>query len=54
MLLQTLPRNYDIARDGSRFIIVVAADDAVTGTNAERMQVVLNWFEEIKQRVPTE
>jgi len=49
-----MPRNYDITRDGSRFVIVVAAGDSAIGTSSERMQVVLNWFEEVKQRVPTD
>ena len=50
-LRQTMPRNYDIARDGSRFVIVINADDVATGTNSLRL--VLNWFEELKQRVPS-
>jgi len=52
-LRQTGPRNYDITRDGSRFVIVVPADDSITSTSGQRLQVVLNWFEEIKQRVPS-
>ena len=53
-LRQTMPRNYDITRDGSRFVIVVPADDSITGTSGQRLQVVLNWFEEVKQRVPAQ
>ena len=43
-------RNYDIAPDG-RFLMIRegAATDAGT---AEQLVVVLNWFEELKERVP--
>jgi serine/threonine-protein kinase len=44
-------RSYDIMRDGKRFVGVVAPEDVVGPGNLE-MQVVLNWFEELKQRVP--
>ena len=39
--------NYDIAPDGQRFLTVQGSDSNVTQLN-----VVLNWFEELKQRVP--
>jgi serine/threonine protein kinase/Tol biopolymer transport system component len=42
--------NYDIAPDGQRFLMLKLAgqDQAATQIN-----VVLNWFEELKQKVPT-
>ena len=48
------PRTYDIMRDGQRFIGVADAAAAQSGAVATtpHMQVVLNWFEELKQRVP--
>jgi len=39
-------RNYDVAPDGQRFLMVAAE-------NTNRINVVLNWFEELKRLVPT-
>ena len=49
-------RNYDITPDGKQFVIVMSA---VTGTDltsrqTEQINVVLNWFEELKRRVPAQ
>ena len=47
-------RSHDISTDGRRFIGLVdgsAAGSAGVNT-APQMQVVLNWFEALKQRVP--
>ena len=38
--------NYDVTRDGQRFVMV--KDESSAG----RLNVVLNWFEELKARVP--
>ena len=40
-------RTYDILPDGKRFIALIPEDETTPHVN-----VVLNWFEEIKQRVP--
>ncbi len=40
---------YDVSPDGQRFLMVEAAE---TGT--AQINVVLNWFEELKQKVPTQ
>ena len=49
-----LERNYDITLDGKRFLGVVAAGQTTSGAPAApQIQVVLNWFEELKARVPT-
>ena len=50
--LSTNVRNYDVTPDG-RVLAVAPGIDPVSGRNAVRVQVVLNWFEELKQRVPT-
>ena len=43
---------WDISPDGKRFLMV--KNTALTGTNGPRkINVVLNWLEELKQRVPT-
>jgi Tol biopolymer transport system component len=39
--------NYDVSPDGQRFVMV--KEDS----SANRLNVVLNWFEELKRRVPT-
>jgi serine/threonine protein kinase len=47
-------RNNDITLDGKRFLGVVAAGQTASGAPAApQIQVVLNWFEELKARVPT-
>jgi len=44
--------NYDVSPDGQRFLMLKPAD---TGESAPtQINVVLNWFEELKRRVPTE
>jgi serine/threonine protein kinase/Tol biopolymer transport system component len=43
---QTIP-NYDVSPDGQRFVMV--KDDSASG----RLNIVLNWFEELKALVPT-
>ena len=50
-----LERTHDITRDGKQFIGVVGAgsNTASGASAAPRFQVVLNWFEELKARVPT-
>jgi hypothetical protein len=46
------PREYDIAPDG-RFLGVVPRSQRDAGNTDAQINVVLNWFEELKQRVPT-
>jgi Tol biopolymer transport system component len=46
-------RTYDILPDGKHFIGVVNAGQAQPGSaSLQEIQVVLNWFEDVKQRVP--
>jgi Tol biopolymer transport system component len=44
------PPNYDIAPNNEQFGIVVDTNAATAGGAA--IEVVLNWFEELKQRIP--
>jgi hypothetical protein len=37
--------------DGKRFVGVIAIDQTQSGTNTPQIQVVENWFEELKTRV---
>ena len=41
--------NYDVSSDGTRFLMI---SDVDTAGGLERLSVVLNWFEELKQRAP--
>ena len=47
--------NFDVTADGQRFLVTVPAGSGETGDTARgaRLNVVLNWFEELKQLVPT-
>jgi len=48
-----VPRRFDIAPDGG-IIGVVDARQTPSGASATlQIQIVLNWFEELKRRVPT-
>ncbi len=40
---------YDVSADGQRFLMVKTAEQ---GSAATQINVVLNWFEELKQKVP--
>ncbi|MCZ6750804.1 MAG: hypothetical protein O7E51_03130, partial [Acidobacteria bacterium] len=42
--------DYDITSDGQRFLMI---QEGGTDSEATQINVVLNWFEELKQRVPT-
>jgi Tol biopolymer transport system component len=44
--------NYDLSRDGQRFLMVKRSEQAEAAPT--QINVVLNWFEELKRRVPTE
>jgi serine/threonine protein kinase/Tol biopolymer transport system component len=43
--------NYDVAPDGQRFLMLKASESAEAAPT--QINVVLNWFEELKQKVPT-
>jgi serine/threonine-protein kinase len=45
--------NYDVFRDGQRFVMIQHAN-APTDTSAPPLTAVLNWFEELKRLVPTD
>jgi serine/threonine-protein kinase len=47
-------RSFDITPDGDQFLVVLRAEQTDDSDPArQRMHVVLNWFEELKQRVPS-
>jgi Tol biopolymer transport system component len=43
--------DYDVSPDGQRFLMVKPAERELAGPT--QINVVLNWFEELKRRVPT-
>ncbi len=45
-------RNYDISPDGRRFLIVMGSG-GIKPLEVTRLHLVLNWFEELKTRVPS-
>jgi hypothetical protein len=51
---ETFERNNDITRDDKQFLGVVAAGSAAASgaAAATQIQAVLNWFEELKARMP--
>ena len=48
--------NVDVIADGQKFLVTMRAGTDETGATAPstRLNVVLNWFEELKRLVPTE
>jgi hypothetical protein len=51
---ENVERPYDISRDGQHFLGLIEAAQAQSGAPAaQQIQVVLNWFEELKARVPS-
>jgi len=42
--------HYDVSRDGQRFLMLKPADSQTS--DATQINVVLNWFEELKRKVP--
>ena len=48
-------RDYDVTRDGQKFLVGYPAGQAETNANEltnPQINIVLNWFEELKERVP--
>ena len=46
---------FDVTADGQRFLVseLVGRGGAGDAAPGARINIVLNWFEEVKQRVPT-
>jgi hypothetical protein len=44
----TRPRSYDVSRDGERFLMI----KPTAGQPRPRITVVLNWFDELRAKVP--
>ncbi|PYV20907.1 MAG: hypothetical protein DMG27_21925, partial [Acidobacteria bacterium] len=48
--IYTYLANYDVSLDGRRFLMIKASEHEVAAT---QINVVLNWLEDLKRRVPT-
>ena len=54
-LVQDAPHNFDISRDGQRFLMIKEAPqtaDALQPSARDELVVVFNWFEELKRLAP--
>jgi Tol biopolymer transport system component len=47
---QPRTRDWDVNSDGQRFLVVERAE---AGSSASQINIVANWFEELKRRVPS-
>ena len=45
-------RDYDITPDGERLLMVFPADQTEDATTMTQINIVLNWFQELTERVP--
>ncbi len=48
-----VPRRFDIGPDGAIIGVVESGQTPSAALAAARIEIVLNWFEELKARVPT-
>jgi Tol biopolymer transport system component len=46
-------RNFDVAADGSMVVLLTESEKSNDGQSLERVNVVLNWHDELKRLVPT-
>ena len=53
VLAKLMAHTWDISPDGKRFLMMKEpAATASAGGGPRKINIVLNWFEELKQRVP--
>ena len=45
-------RQYDISPDGQRFLVIQPAPMGDDSSGTVSLRIVLNWFEELKERAP--
>jgi len=45
-------RSHDITPDGKKFIGITSASSDASGASDSEIRVVLNWFDELAQRLP--
>jgi hypothetical protein len=47
---RNLSNGYDVTRDGKQFLVVKGQDPRPT--TSDQLNVVVNWFEELRRRAP--
>jgi eukaryotic-like serine/threonine-protein kinase len=54
LFLSAVARNYDITPDGKQFVVITPAGVSAESSpsSAQQINLVLNWFEELKRLVP--
>ena len=52
LLTRAGPRAFDIAPDGQRFLMIRAGAPDTETVAPTQINVVLNWHEELKERIP--
>ncbi len=45
--------NYDVTPDGQWFVMIRTPESTAGGSGTTQINLVLNWFEELKRLVPT-
>jgi hypothetical protein len=45
-------RPYDVTRDGKQFVVVAIAFRGTGVVSIPEIEIVVNWFEDLKKRVP--
>jgi len=50
VLFENRYQNYDVSPDGKRFLMVKPVADQQT--EQAQLQVIVNWFEDLRRRVP--
>jgi eukaryotic-like serine/threonine-protein kinase len=48
----TQVRDYDVSPDGKNIILPITPDQGQTANPSQQINIVLNWFTELQQRVP--
>ena len=49
------PRNYDIMPDGKSFVVMQSGNQTEAGkAPPDEINIILNWFEDLKRRVPVQ
>ena len=52
-IYQVEARSYDVTPDGKQFVVMFPTQVDPSRPQAEQINMTLNWFEELKAKVPT-
>ena len=45
--------NYDVTRDGQGFVMIRTPESSAESSGTTQINLIQNWFEELKRLVPT-